>query len=185
MSEFILTGEKISAITRSLLLVISTVILITIGAWIRIPLPFTPVPFTLQVFSVLLIANIRRWEGLAGVGLYTILGMMGLPLFSGFGFGIGHIIGPTGGYILGFPLAIIVMRYVFAAEKSFFAILLRSIVGVVVIYLTGLIHLTLLYTQSLSQSLLMGIYPFIIGDLVKAIVVAGIYFKLERTFKLY
>lgn len=75
-------------------------VLICVCSWIAIPFP---VPFTMQTFAVfcsLLLLGGKR--GTAAIGLYLFLGLTGLPVFSGFGGGIGHLLGPTGGYIIGF-----------------------------------------------------------------------------------
>lgn len=166
---------NVIATVKSVLLVLTFSLVIGIGAWVRIPLPFTPVPFTLQVFSILLIANFRKWEGVFASVLYVGLGAVGLPVFASFSGGLGHIAGPTGGYILGFPLAVITMRYLFDDREDFLSVLLRNLLGITVIYIIGVLHLTLLYTHSITNSLMIGIYPFIIGDVLKALVVVGIW----------
>ena len=76
------------------------------GAYIQIPMPFSPVPVTLQVFFVLLAGSIlkSKWGSLSMI-VYTLLGIAGLPVFAGGSSGIGVLLGPTGGYIVGFILA--------------------------------------------------------------------------------
>ena len=76
------------------------------GAYIQIPIPFSPVPVTLQVFFVLLAGSMlkSKWGSLSMV-VYTLLGVAGLPVFAGGSSGMGVLLGPTGGYIFGFILA--------------------------------------------------------------------------------
>ena len=76
------------------------------GAYIQIPIPFSPVPVTLQVFFVLLAGSMlkSKWGSLSMI-VYTLLGIAGLPVFAGGSSGIGVLLGPTGGYIIGFILA--------------------------------------------------------------------------------
>ena len=75
-------------------------VLICLCSWITVP--FT-VPFTMQTFAVFCVLQILGGaDGTAAIGLYLLLGMMGLPVFSGFNGGLGHLLGPTGGYIVGF-----------------------------------------------------------------------------------
>nr|WP_269848331.1 biotin transporter BioY [Methanosarcina horonobensis] len=76
------------------------------GAYIQIPIPFSPVPVTLQVFFVLLAGSMlkSKWGSLSMV-VYTLLGIAGLPVFAGGSSGLGVLLGPTGGYIFGFILA--------------------------------------------------------------------------------
>ena len=86
-------------------------VIITICSWISIP---GPVPFTLQTFAVftaLLLLGTR--DGLISITVYLLLGAVGVPVFSGFSGGIGHLLGPTGGYLIGF----IVMGFVFGIVR--------------------------------------------------------------------
>ena len=82
-------------------------VLIALCSWISVP---ATVPFTLQTFAVLLVCDLLggRW-GLVSVLLYLLLGAVGFPVFSGFSGGLGHLLGMTGGYILGFVLSALVM----------------------------------------------------------------------------
>ena len=80
--------------------------LIAVGAYIKIPIPFSPVPITLQVFFIFLAGAMlgARW-GTLSVIVYLLLGIVGLPVFSGGASGLGVLLGPTGGYLIGFVVA--------------------------------------------------------------------------------
>lgn len=94
-----MSEKRAFSVRRMAYIAVMTVVL-SICAWITVP--FT-VPFTLQtfgVFAALLLLGGR--DGTAAIGLYLLLGLVGLPVFSGFRGGVGHLIGPTGGYLVGF-----------------------------------------------------------------------------------
>lgn len=151
-----------------------------IGAYVRIPLFFTPVPLTLQTFFVILsgAALGRKWGALSQV-LYVSLGASGLPVFQGYGRGMTHILGPTGGYLLGFICAAYIVGYFVESdilEKSRLGVFTAMITGLVVVYLCGVAWLKLLLGANLKASLLMGLYPFLPGEIVKVIAASYVYF---------
>jgi len=150
-------------------------VLTAIGAWISIPLPITPVPFTLQVFFVLLSGAVLggRLGALAQI-IYLLLGLIGLPVFAGGGSGPGVLVGPTGGYLLGFVLAAYLTGRI--AEAKRFPCLIRmtlaSLAGLVPIYLLGEIGLWMWLRSSLTVLLMFGVIPFLPADIIKAIIAA-------------
>ena len=99
------TTYKVYTITYSIFQILSFALLIGFSAQIKIQLPFTPVPITLQTFFVILSgAYLGFSKGVFSNILYIFAGLSGLPIFAGFGSGIIHLFGPTGGYIFGFVL---------------------------------------------------------------------------------
>ncbi len=156
-----------------------------LAAQIRIPLASTPVPITGQTLAVLLAGVfLGRWWGGLSLAIYFGLGAAGLPWFSGWTGGIGYLAGPTGGYIVGFILAALFLGHFtdkYIRARSFSSILgLMLFANFVLIYIPGLVgmHLWLTLIQgkaaSFYQVLAMGAFPFIAGDVVKAITAAGI-----------
>lgn len=149
-----------------------------LAAQVRVPLPFTPVPITLQTFAVLLagIALGGRAGGLSQA-LYVAIGLGGVPWFTGGGAGVGHLLGPTGGYLVGFVAAAAAVGYLtdrFAGARELPALLgILAVANFVVIYGFGLpwlyVWLSVVGGQpvSLGQLLTMGLLPFIPGDVVK------------------
>ena len=146
-------------------------VIITVCSWISIP---GPVPFTLQTFAVftaLLLLGTRN--GLISILVYLLLGAVGVPVFSGFSGGIGHLLGPTGGYLIGF----IVMGFVFGIVRHFikhplFSAITASILGLVACYAFGTVWFVIVYSQTRSAitfgaALSMCVLPFIIPDAVK------------------
>ena len=155
-----------------LLLVLAGSALVAIAAQVRIPLPFSPVPVTGQTFAVLLVAAALGRLGLWSVIAYLIEGAMGLPVFAGGTFGVAAIVGPTGGYLIGFALAAAIVGS--AAERGWdrhiATALAAMLLGEVAIYACGLAWLA---RFPLPVPLLdAGLVPFIAGDLVKMVLAA-------------
>ncbi len=148
--------------------------LIIVGAYIAIPIG--PVPIVLQNMFVLLAAIILgpSW-GLACIGVYLLLGLLGLPVFAGGMSGIGRIFGPTGGYLLGYLPAVWVTGIISKGlGYRFSGNLLALLTGSMIVYAVGVPWLKIATAMTWSQSLFAGMYPFIIGDIFKMIAAAYI-----------
>ena len=144
-------------------------------AQVRFPLPFTPVPVTGQVFAVLLAGVLlgRYYGGLSQV-IYVALGVAGVPWFSGLARGTAVLLGPTGGYLVGFVLAAELIGAVSernVAMRGLWPQLGLMLLGVAVIYACGLLHLLALGT-GIKWGFLMGVAPFLGVDAAKAVVAA-------------
>jgi len=155
------------------------------GAYIQVPIPFSPVPATLQVFFVLLAGSMlkSKWGSMSMV-VYTLLGIAGLPVFAGGSSGIGVLLGPTGGYIFGFILAAFLMGKLAEraerAGKSGLAVnALNMIMGIMVIYTLGVSQLMLVAEVGAGTAITLGVIPFIPGEIVKTAVAAYIASKNE------
>ncbi len=146
--------------------VTSFVLLTTFGAFLRVPLPFTPVPVTLQTFFVLLSgAILGKRLGSLSQASYLLLGSAGFPLFAD-PRGLG---GPTGGYLIGFLLASWLVGWAlsFPRTKNVFLIALALLGGSLLIYLVGTLQLAAVMQWELKKTFFLGVYPFIPGDLLK------------------
>lgn len=170
--------EELS-LPQKLALAIVFAALIALAAQIRIPLPWTPIPITGQTFVVLLAGVLlgRNWGGFS-VGSYAAVGALGVPVGAGMAGGLAWLAGPTGGYIVGFVLAAMLVGY---AVRTFPQ--LRGIVGLatlmlfanfVVIHGMGLLYLGHLTGATLSELLWMGTIPFIVGDVTKVLAAAAV-----------
>jgi len=152
-------------------LVLLFTLLIALSAQIAIPLPFSPVPITGQTLTVLL-TGILLGSRLGAITLVTYLveGLMGLPVFAQGLSGPGVLVGPTGGYLIGFVAAAAVVG--FLAERGWdrrmATTLLAMLTGNLVIYLCGVAWLSY-YLGSLSAALAGGLLPFLAGDALKII----------------
>lgn len=151
-------------------------------AQICIPLPWTPVPITGQVLGVLLSGVVCGGVfGALSQLFYVGLGFAGIPWFAGGTAGSLAIFSPTAGYFIGFIIAPLVIgrrtdRYIGA--RSFFSQLKLMMLGVGIIYLCGAIVLSLVIKSGLWETLLKGVIPFILVDLVKASITAGLSFSI-------
>jgi len=148
---------------------------IAVCAQVQIPLPFTPVPLSGGTLGVLYTgALLGSRRGSAAVLLYLLEGSVGLPFFSGGAAGYVHLMGPTGGYLAGFPVGAFVTG--FLAErgwdrtpgKAFLAML----AGSAPIFALGLLGLSRFVPS--STLLAQGLWPFVPGDIVKSAVSAGL-----------
>lgn len=153
-------------------LVLAGSALIALAAQVRIPLPFSPVPVTGQTFAVLLVAAALGRLGVASVIAYLTEGAIGLPVFAGGAAGLSYIGGPTGGYLVGFVLAALIVGA--AAERRWDRRLVTSLLvmllGEIAIYACGVAWLARFpLPVSPWQA---GLIPFIPGDLFKMVLAA-------------
>lgn len=143
--------------------------------------PFDP-PFTLQTFAVFLCAGVLggKW-GLVAVGCYLVLGAAGLPVFAGFRGGVGHLIGTTGGFLLGFLPAVAMTGFLPKKLPLF----LRMLCGLAVLYLCGTAWYCLLYAPAtgiggIAAAVLRYVLPFLPFDLAKLFLAAKLTPRLEK-----
>ncbi len=156
-----------------------------ISAQVVIPLPFTPVPLTLQTFAVLLVgAALGTWRGVASMVVYAAAGTAGVPWFSAGSSGWG---GASYGYILGFILAAGIVGRL--AERGATRTPLRTaglmVLGNAVIYAVGVSYLKFAIDASWAMALSLGMIPFLLGDALKIALAAGLFpttWKLVNRF---
>jgi biotin transport system substrate-specific component len=161
------------------------VVFTSLGAFVRIPLPFTPVPITLQTFFVLLSGALLGGNlGVAAQLSYAFLGLSGLPIFTGAASGMAYLLGPTGGYIFGFVLsALFVGRSIKYCRNNLLSVFCILFLGDLIILSCGVIWLKLILGHQLTRLLYIGFIPFIPGDLIKVGVASILYSKLKSRFE--
>ncbi len=140
-----------------------------IFAQIRIPLPWTPVPITGQVFAVLL-AGVLLGSLYGGLSMifYVCLGALGIPWFAGLRSGL--TLGPTLGYLIGFiPAAIFVGSFAFKNRRLFSQILIM-LIGILIIYFIGALNFSVVMKTNIAMTMKMAVLPFILFDIAKAII---------------
>jgi biotin transport system substrate-specific component len=150
------------------------VALIAVGAFIAIPVG--PVPIVLQNMFVLLAALILgpAW-GVACIGIYLLIGLLGLPVFSKGGAGIGHLFGPTGGYLLGYIPAVLATAVISKGlGRKLTGDLFAMVIGSLIVYAAGVPWLKIATGMTYQKALAVGMFPFIVGDAVKIIAAAFI-----------
>lgn len=175
------TGSRVGVAakeaSRSLLLIVGFTLLTVVGAQLYIPLPYTPVPITLQTLMVLLAgAMIGSVRGALSQGLYALWGGAGLPLFASGAAGFAVLAGPTGGYIMGFVVAAALVGVLIRRADSLWAQAGVFTLGTLAILLAGAIHLTALYTGGdFGRALMIGVLPFLPGGVFKVVAATAIY----------
>jgi biotin transport system substrate-specific component len=136
----------------------------------KIQVPFYPVPMTMQTLVVLLIGMAFGFRlGIATILLYLAEGAAGLPVFAGTpekGIGLAYMLGPTGGYLGGFVLAVAVVGWVAERWRDLWALALAVAGGTILIYVPGLLWLSRF--AGFEKALEFGLMPFVWGDLLKA-----------------
>lgn len=163
--------------------IITGITLTALSAFVRIPLPFTPVPLTLQTLVVLLLgAALGRKYGTVTQASYVLLGSIGMPIFAGASFGFAHLAGPTGGYLIGFIAAAYLVGKLIpkSGNASYIRIFSAMLIGSSIILLLGTIQLALVMHLRWNQAILAGLLPFIPGDIIKSIIAAGIYHRIQN-----
>ena len=156
---------------------------VAIGAAAQFQVPFYPVPMTLQTLAVLIVGGAFGWRlGAATVLLYLLEGAAGIPFFAGGAAGPAVLIGPTGGYLWGFVIQAALVGWL--AERGFDRsagkMLIATLLGGAILYIPGIFWLTLwimqaktMYApQAFEAALAGGLYPFVLGDIVKAALAA-------------
>jgi biotin transport system substrate-specific component len=147
--------------------------LTAVGAQIEIP--HVPVPYTAQSLIVLLSgAMLGKRNGFLAQGVYLLAGLVGLPVFAQLGFGFAKLIGPTGGYLLSFPLAAFAVGYILEGDRTFLRSLAAMIAGVFIIFTLGTLQLYFVYYHDLAVSVTNGFLIFSWWDGVKVFAAAGI-----------
>jgi len=161
------------------------VILTALGAFVRIPLPFSPVPITLQTFFVLLSgAFLSSRLGTLSQFSYIILGVAGLPCFAGAGSGIFYILGPTGGYLIGFILASFLLgNFIKLSKNNATSVFLSFCMADFVLLISGVLWLKVIFGYNFGRLMFIGFFPFVIGDLIKIAAATAIYLKLQSRIK--
>ncbi|WP_455645231.1 biotin transporter BioY [Methanosphaera sp.] len=153
-------------------------------AQVSIAIPWSPVLITFQTFGVLLAGSFlgEKWGGFSML-LYAVLGVIGMPWFTNMEHGLAWIFSASGGYIVGFIFAATFLGYMFDhfsnSRKPIQTVILMLIANFVMIYIPGLIGLYTFMASTgkiltISQLLLAGVVPFVIGDLLKIALASGI-----------
>lgn len=150
--------------------------LIIIGSWISIP--FFPVPITLQTLFVLLSGAVMKRYGVIPPALYVLMGAMNLPVFHNGTAGIGILLGPTGGYILGFIPCALLVGLIYEYRSRIWR-MAGLVAGDVLILCCGMGWLCISAGLLVWEAFLVGFLPFIAGDLLKAIAAYSIAQRLD------
>ncbi len=159
-------------------------LVVALAAQVAVPLPGTPVPFTLQVPAVLLVAGLLGARaGAASMALYLALGVAGLPVFAAGGaLGAARLFGPTGGYLLAYPVAAALTGQLMGSGRSWPRLGGALLAGLAAIHLGGVAQLAIL-TGDPGEAVRLGSLPFLPLDLFKLVLVGLILRRFASTFR--
>ncbi|HJJ29920.1 MAG TPA: biotin transporter BioY [Methanocorpusculum sp.] len=164
---------------RSRLIMYSAVFvaLITVGGWISIPFV---VPFTLQTLFVLLAASVMKKYAVIPAALYVLFGTLGLPLFHNGTAGIGILLGPTGGFLIGFILMAFIAG-LFFSKKTVSMDIVGLVLATLVCYFCGVGWFMISSGATLWAALFACVIPFIIGDIIKITAAELVTIRLRKS----
>lgn len=164
-----------------------SVAMLAVCSWISIPALGPFVPFTLQTFAVFLIAGLFNWKmSLTSVVVYILLGVVGVPVFSGFKGGLYALLGPTGGYIVGFLFCVLIISlFKYIGKESVLSLVVGMIVGLAVCYAFGTVWFYFVTGQSkgIFAILSLCVFPFLIPDAVKMVLAVILVNRLQIPLK--
>jgi biotin transport system substrate-specific component len=169
-------GERLNSRVRHILLIATGALFIYMTA--RLAIPRDPVPWTGQTFGILVVGGaLGARRGFASVALYVLLGLVGLPFFAEGKGGTAVLLGPTGGYLIGFLLAGTVVGRLaeLGWDRRIGGALAMMLIGTFVIYAFGLPWLSYSRHLSTADTLAGGLVPFIAWDAAKLVIAAGIF----------
>jgi biotin transport system substrate-specific component len=180
------TGSLQESLAGKTILVVGASAFVAACAHISLPLPFTPVPLTLQNFAVILVGMfLGPVAGFSAMALYLLEGAIGLPVFTPYSAGgVAHLLGPNGGYLFSYPLVAATAGWVVRVMQSlttrFRSALVASTAATLPIFLLGSFWLAHFLHLGASATWTLAIAPFIPGEIIKITAAAGIFSAVQR-----
>jgi len=171
------------SLLRNTALVICASLVIAVCARVSVPLPFTPVPLTLANFAVLAVGlTLGSRKGFAAAALYLAQGAAGIPVFSPAGpGGIAQLFGPTGGFLLAYPVVAFVAGWLVERGANHFGLrVLAAVAAEVVLFASGAAWLMAITHASVKQVVFFSVYPFFFGEVAKVLLASGVAGRLRR-----
>ena len=181
----IAAGDRVLHAAQQIALVVGASLFVALCARISLPLPFTPVPLTLQNFGVLLVGlTLGSRGGFAALALYLTEGLLGMPVFSPTGpGGLAQLLGPTGGFLLAYPLVAGLAGWVWErGNKSFARAASAGILAEILLFIAGLAWLAVL-THSLALAVRFGLYWFVFAEIIKVMSAAAVASRWQSSSK--
>ena len=184
--------KKVFLTVQDMVLIAVFPALIAICSWITIPAMAGQVPFTLQTFAIFVAAGfLGTKKGTLSVVVYVLLGLVGVPVFAGFSGGLGMVIGPTGGYIVGFIFTALIIGGLMNLSKKksgtvkIIITIVSMILGDVACFIIGTIWFMIVTNTGFIAALSLCVVPFIIPDLVKIIVATIMVNRLKKYVRIF
>lgn len=175
---------KLNLKIREMTMIAMATALMAIFSQISIPVPFTTVPITLQVFAVILIATILECKlATISIVIYILLGGIGVPVFANFSAGLNKLVGATGGYIWGFLLMAIIIGKL--SEKNNKKLLfVAGYLGLAIDYILGTLQLKFVLGLSIKQAIMAGVTPFIVKDIIVVFIAITVAIVVKKNLKI-
>jgi biotin transport system substrate-specific component len=173
---------RTAAWARQGTIILAASLFVALCAHVTVPLPFTPVPLTLQNFGVLLVGlALGRRHGFAAMMLYLAEGAAGLPVFNPTGpGGIAQLLGPTGGFLLAYPFVAGLAGFVFEnGRRTFARAAAAGIFAEILLFASGIGWLAIL-THSVGQAVRFGLYWFVFAEIIKIMFAAAVAVRMRR-----
>ena len=180
------TGSRGLSLTENVILVISASLFLAISAYATIVLPFTPVPFTLQTFAVLLIAFLLGPQrAVAATMLYLLQGAVGLPVFSPSGpGGVAQLLGPTGGFLFAYPAVAYVAALVFQWRSKLSVAVGAAVIAELLLFVAGASWFMLLTGVGVKAAVTATVLPFIAGEVLKIAAASAVAVRAKKALNL-
>lgn len=157
--------------TKTLTLIGVMTAVICIMGPLSIQLPVSPVPIslgTLAIYFVIYVLGMKK--GTISCCIYLLIGFIGIPVFTGFTSGPAKLLGPTGGYLVGYIFMALICGFVVDKTNNIFACFSGILLGTAVLYLFGTVWLAYQADMTFMAALAAGVLPFILGDLAKIVI---------------
>lgn len=173
------------SVTGRVVITVAATVFVALCAHVSVPLPFTPVPLTLQNFAVLLVGlALGPAAGFAAMALYLAEGAVGMPVFNPHGpGGVLQLFGPTGGYLLSYPLAAVAAGWAVRSLRST-SLYMRAALGATlatgIILTFGTAWIAQFPHPGSISIWTMAVAPFLPGEIVKIVAAAGLYSSISR-----
>jgi biotin transport system substrate-specific component len=187
IAETLGRNDRILEAIRQTVIVVGASLLVAICAHATVPLPFTPVPLTVQNLGVLLVGlTLGSRRGFAALVVYLLEGLSGLPVFSPTGpGGLAQLFGPTGGFLMAYPLVAGLAGWIMERGRTSFArAAVAGLAGEILLFTGGITWLAVL-THSFAQAVRFGFYWFIFAEVIKVMSAAALANGWRRSRKAY
>jgi len=163
--------EKNKILVSDMTIIAICTALLCVIAPFSVPLPMMPVPLSLATAAIYLFSYILDMKkAVATCALYIMIGVVGLPVFSGFKGGIAVILGPTGGYIIGYIFLTLIISFIIKNSKDNMVMyVLGMLVGTIVLYTFGTVWIIVSTHMQVSKAVMVCVVPFIVGDVLKMV----------------
>ena len=176
MTQALSPAERALTWAQQAALVVGASIFVALCARVTLPLPFTPVPLTMQNFGVLLVGlMLGRRRGFAALTLYLAEGLAGMPVFNPTGpGGLAQLLGPTGGYLISYPFVAALAGWIMErGPRTFFRAVAAGVLAETLLFASGISWLVV-FTHSFAKALRFGFYWFVFAEIIKVMLASGI-----------